>query len=74
MSTSDSHWSGSGTEKSPRPIAIMHAELTANAMSVEASTAPRYVEAGSGVARTRLRIPDSRRMTMKMARPAKAVR
>jgi hypothetical protein len=51
----------------------MHAELTAKAISVETSTAPRYVDAGSGVARTRLRIPDSRRMTMKIARPAKAV-
>src|SRR5262249_25280201 len=59
VSTSEIQRWGRGTEKSPRPIAIMHAELAANAMSVDASTAMMYADEGSGVARTRLRIPDS---------------
>ena len=71
--TSESQRLGSGTEKSRRPIAIMQTELTANAISVAARTAAMYVDAGNGVARTRFKIPDSRRITMKMARPAKAV-
>src|SRR6266545_1189547 len=72
-STSDSQRCGSGTSNMPRPIAIIAAEFTRKAINVEPSTAPMYAHGGSGVARTRLRIPDSRRITRKIARPAKAV-
>ncbi len=44
-----------------------------NTRRVETSTAPRYVAAGSGVARTRFRIPPSRRMTSVIASPPKVV-
>ena len=42
-------------------------------INVDASTAAMYVCAGSGVARSRFRIPISRRVTSWIASPANAV-
>ncbi len=41
--------------------------------SVEAITAARYAQAGSGVPRSRLSTPSSRRITVMIASPANAV-
>ena len=64
---------GNGVEWSTLPIRNSATVCSANTSSVETSSAATYVDAGSGVARSRLRIAFSRRMTSWMARPANAV-
>ena len=51
---------------------IWAATCRAMTTSSEAITAARKAEGGSGVPRTRLSTPDSRRMTVLMASPANA--
>jgi hypothetical protein len=51
------------------PSATVTAICRRNTISVETSTAVRYVAAGSGVARSRFRSPPSRRTTRVIARP-----
>ncbi len=46
---------------------------SANTISIEQSVAMRYIEAGSGVARIRLRIPNSRLTTRMIASPPNVV-
>ena len=51
----------------------MIADSIASTSAIEPASAPRYTAGGSGVPRTRLRIPVSRRMTSVIAMPANVV-
>ncbi len=56
-----------------RPSTKSATTWSTNTISVDASVAAMYVVADSGVARSRFRIPSSRRTTSWIARPANAV-
>ena len=49
------------------------ADSIASTSAIEPASAPRYTAGGSGVPRTRLRMPVSRRMTSVIAMPANVV-
>ena len=64
---------GNGVEWRTLPITNSAMVCNVNTISVEVSSAATYIDAGSGVARSRFRIAVSRRITSWMARPANAV-
>ena len=70
---SDATSLGNGVEYSTLPMRNSATVCSANTNSVDTSSAATYVDAGSGVARSRLRIAASRRTTSWIARPANAV-
>jgi hypothetical protein len=52
---------------------MIAAAWSAKTSRIETSVAPRYIAPGSGVARMRLRIPSSRRLTRMIESPPNAV-
>src|SRR5581483_7378234 len=74
-STTSSEFGSAGrcTEKRSRPRTISRIASIRNVTNVDASTAARYVQPGSGVERIRFSTPLSRRITIVIASPANAV-
>ena len=72
--SSSSGASGAETSSSVEPTPTTIADSIASTSAIEPASAPRYTAGGSGVPRTRLRMPVSRRITSVIAMPANVVK